>query len=65
MTFWHTDIGPITGEPKEAYASATSFTTIPNDTHAFAKIESFKNKEYNGAPYLQIEWTNPRNRTEC
>lgn len=57
MTFWQTDLGPITGDPKEAYATISTFQTIPNDTHTFAKIESFKNKEYNGSPYLQIEWT--------
>lgn len=54
MSFWQSDLGSITGKPEEAYAK--SFTHIHDGTTAIARIESFENKEYMGAAYLQIEW---------
>ena len=54
MSFWHSELGVVLGKPDDAYAK--TFKEIPDDTTVIAKIASFLNKEYNGNPYLQIEW---------
>lgn len=55
MTFWHSDLGQISGKQEDAYAK--SYKSIPDNTTATAKIMSFTNKEYNGSPYLQVDWS--------
>lgn len=55
MSFWTSDLGEITGKPDDAFAK--SFTHIPDNTMAIAKITAFINREYQGFKYLEVEWT--------
>lgn len=52
--FWSSEIGEITGKSEDAFAK--SFKLIPDGTMALAKINFFKNDEYNGNRYFSIEW---------
>ena len=52
--FWESDLGEITGNKEDAFAK--SFTHIPDNTMALAKVESFANMEYNGNKFLNIDW---------
>ncbi len=54
MDFWKSELGTVTGDAKDAFAK--SFTQIPDNTLALAKIESFINAEYEGNKYLSIDW---------
>jgi len=54
MSFWKSDLGEITGNEEDAFAK--SFTQIPDNTLAIAKIVSFVNAEYNGNKYLSLDW---------
>jgi hypothetical protein len=52
--FWESSLGEITGNAADAFAK--SFTQIPDNTMALARIESFVNAEYQGNKYLSIDW---------
>jgi len=52
--FWESDLGEVTGKPEDAFAK--SFTHIPDNTMALARVESFTNLEYNGNRYLSLDW---------
>lgn len=52
--FWESELGEVTGNASDAFAK--SFTHIPDNTLAVAKIESFVNSEYNGNKYLSLSW---------
>jgi hypothetical protein len=54
MSFWESEIGEVTGNAEDAFAK--SFTQIPDGTMALARVESFKNAEFNGNKYLSISW---------
>ncbi len=52
--FWNSSLGEITGSENDAFAK--TFTLIPDGTTALAKIHEFKEMEYQGFKYLQIDW---------
>lgn len=52
--FWTSELGEITGNAEDAFAK--TFTQVPDNTMALARIESFVNKEYEGTKYLSINW---------
>ena len=54
MSFWHSDLGEITGNAGDAFAK--TFKQIPDGTMAIAKIDSFINVDYQGSRYLNIDW---------
>jgi hypothetical protein len=56
MTFWKSEIGEVTGKPEDAFTK--SFKTIPDETMALAKIESFSLQDHkeNGYKYYAINW---------
>lgn len=53
--FWESDLGEVTGKPEDAFAK--TFTHVPDNTMALARIDSFVNAEYEGNKYLSIDWT--------
>lgn len=54
MSFWESEVGEVTGSAADAFAK--SFTQIPDNTMALAKIDSFLNVEFQGFKYLMCEW---------
>ena len=52
--FWESDLGEVSGKPEDAFAK--TFTHVPDNTMALARIESFVNAEYEGNKYLSIDW---------
>lgn len=54
MSFWESELGEVSGSAEDAFAK--SFTQVPDNTMALARIESFANAEYNGNKYLTIKW---------
>lgn len=56
MSFWHSDLGEITGKAEDAYTQSFNNEVIPNDTMAIAEIIKFVPKEYDGKEYYQIDW---------
>lgn len=58
--FWDSEVGAITGKPEDAFAK--TFTTIPDNTAALAKIEKFSVAVFNdkslnaGETYFSIDW---------
>jgi hypothetical protein len=52
--FWESSLGEITGSAADAFAK--SFTQIPDNTLAIARIDSFIKAEYQGNKYLSIDW---------
>ena len=54
MSFWESELGPVTGDSADAFAK--SFTQIPDGTMALARVEMFVNAEHNGSKYLNITW---------
>ena len=54
MSFWESQLGEVTGSADDAFAK--SFTHVPDNTMALAKIGAFVNKDYQGFKYLEVEW---------
>ncbi len=54
MSFWESELGEVTGNANDAFAK--SYTQIPDNTMALAKIDTFLNMEYQGFKYLMLEW---------
>ena len=55
--FWHSELGPVTGNLDDIYGKKKNFEDIPDGTAAIAKIISFKNADdYLGKPILKIQW---------
>lgn len=54
MSFWASDVGKLTGTAEDAFTP--TFSTIPDDTMAIAKIEKFELQTHNGEQHYQIEW---------
>jgi|SRR5690349_4742168 len=52
--FWESSIGEVTGNASDAFAKV--FMQIPDGTMALAKIESFKNDDYEGHRFLSLNW---------
>ena len=55
MSFWHSEVGPISGAPEDAYTKPMA-DNIPDGTMALARIESVLNDNYQGTRTIKIEW---------
>lgn len=54
MSFWQSNLGEITGKPEDAYTRSNM--TIPDNTKALAKIETFKLISNKDKEYYEINW---------
>src|SRR6185503_4160703 len=54
MSFWQSELGEVTGSAEDAFAK--SFTTVPDNTTALARIAAFILAEHEGNRYLSIDW---------
>jgi len=52
--FWISELGPLTGTAEDAFSK--TFSMVPDNTMALAKIYSFTNQEFDGQKHLRIDW---------
>lgn len=53
--FWESELGTVTGNPEDAFTKGL-FRTVPDNTLALAKINSFCKMDNQGLSFLNIEW---------
>lgn len=52
--FWVSELGPLSGTADDAFAK--TFSMVPDNTMALAKIHGFTNQEFDGQKHLKIDW---------
>ena len=55
MSFWHSEVGPVSGSPEDAYIKPRS-ENIPDGTMSLVRLESAVNDDFQGTKTIKLEW---------